>query len=313
MEFFVGSLAYEVTASDLAAFVGKVVEVNAAMVQTDRETGRSRGFGAIDVPDGALIDAHNEPVEGFGEGAEQEARERMALLNGQILLGRRPIVSRSRVAAASEPFLSGVRGALADDGQHVIPNEEQFRDVLDAALGRAQAEEVLTPSARDRVQSSVGSVTFIGTRVLDYLSDHRSELHELVNPRQFEELCHELLRRTGFYDLQLTQQSRDGGVDIYGTRVDRGQRNFYVVECKHWDPSNRVGSPIVQQTFGVMGLTQADKAMVVTSSYFTGPAIGWQAVSHERLILRNRDVLGAWIRAVRRGEPECMLWLPGDP
>jgi hypothetical protein len=45
MEFFVGGLPFDTTPSDLAAFARSVVELNAAMVVTDRDTGRSKGFG----------------------------------------------------------------------------------------------------------------------------------------------------------------------------------------------------------------------------------------------------------------------------
>jgi hypothetical protein len=309
MEFFVGSLSYEVTASDLAAFVATVVEPSAATVWLDRDTGRSRGFGGIDVPDRALLDLQHHGEDDGGEESRNGADVLLKRLNGALLLERRMTVSPMR-----EPsFLSAFDGALNDDAAHVVPDEEQLRDGLLASQKGTVTEEALTPTGAERVQAAVGSITFIDNRILDYLADHRAELHELLNPRQFEELCYELLRRTGFYDLELTRQSRDGGVDIRATRRDRGRRNLYIVECKHWDPLHRVGGPVVQQTFGVMGLTQADKAMVVTSSYFTAPAIGWQAASRGRLILRNRDVVGAWIRGARVDSAECMLWLAGDP
>jgi hypothetical protein len=103
------------------------------------------------------------------------------------------------------PSLSAFRRALDDNAPHVVPDEEQIRDGLDASQTGTVTKDALTPTGFERVQAAVGSITFIESRIIDYLADHRSELHELLNPRQFEELCYELLRRTGFYNLELTR------------------------------------------------------------------------------------------------------------
>jgi hypothetical protein len=312
VEFFLGNLPYEVDASDVAAFIGNVVQPNAAMIVVDRATGRSKGFGGIDVPDFSLIDPKSDEVDGITESTRRQARERHAILQDTEWHGRFIVVKLLRSGGRWQPFLPILNGALGPDSRHVYPDEEQFRDSLGATQGRLLSEDVLAPDALRRVRDELGPITFVDGRVIDFLADHRATLHDLINPRQFEELCYELLRRTGFDDLELTRQSRDDGFDIYGTRLDRGRRNVYVVECKHWSNNNRVGGPVVQQTFGVMGLMQADKAMVVTSSHFTGPAKRWEKASEGRLILRDQDILGAWIRAVRRNDPQCMVWLPGD-
>src|SRR4051812_20249411 len=83
VEFFVGGLPFSISASDLAAFARPVVQLNAAMVVADRETGRSRGFGRIDVPDFALLDAADDSDDlGLTSAAKQSARERLEQLNG---------------------------------------------------------------------------------------------------------------------------------------------------------------------------------------------------------------------------------------
>lgn len=46
---FIGNLSWGVTDQDLAAFVGEYANVTDAKVITDRETGRSRGFGFVTV------------------------------------------------------------------------------------------------------------------------------------------------------------------------------------------------------------------------------------------------------------------------
>jgi RNA recognition motif-containing protein len=59
---YVGNLPWSVTNDDLTQAVSQYTEVISARVATDRETGRSRGFGFVEVPaDNAqsVIDALN--------------------------------------------------------------------------------------------------------------------------------------------------------------------------------------------------------------------------------------------------------------
>jgi len=48
---YVGNLPWAVTNEDLEQAVGQYAQVISARVATDRETGRSRGFGFVEVPD----------------------------------------------------------------------------------------------------------------------------------------------------------------------------------------------------------------------------------------------------------------------
>lgn len=59
---YVGNLPWSATNEDLSSAAGQHAEVISARVATDRETGRSRGFGFIEVPDEqaqAVIDGLN--------------------------------------------------------------------------------------------------------------------------------------------------------------------------------------------------------------------------------------------------------------
>lgn len=51
---FFGNLPWSVTSEDLTRLVSEQAEVISARVITDRETGRSRGFGFVEVPDEAV-------------------------------------------------------------------------------------------------------------------------------------------------------------------------------------------------------------------------------------------------------------------
>jgi RNA recognition motif-containing protein len=76
---FVGNLPWSVTPEDLTQIFSQHAEVLAARVATDRETGRSRGFGFVEVPEEqaqAVIDAMNGTQVGGREITVSEARPR---------------------------------------------------------------------------------------------------------------------------------------------------------------------------------------------------------------------------------------------
>ncbi|MDA8227838.1 MAG: RNA-binding protein [Desulfitobacterium hafniense] len=49
---YVGNLPWNTTTEDLTNFFGQFGEVISSRIITDRETGRSRGFGFVEVADG---------------------------------------------------------------------------------------------------------------------------------------------------------------------------------------------------------------------------------------------------------------------
>lgn len=80
-KLFVGNLDYTVTSEDLRAKFGEVGEVKDATVLTDRETGRSRGFGFVEYANDA------------------DAKKAIETLNGKDLKGRNMTVNEARPQA----------------------------------------------------------------------------------------------------------------------------------------------------------------------------------------------------------------------
>ena len=68
---FIGSLAYATTDDSLKAFFEEIGEVTSARVVTDRETGRSRGFGFVEFAD----EANNQKAVDQLNGKELDGRE----------------------------------------------------------------------------------------------------------------------------------------------------------------------------------------------------------------------------------------------
>lgn len=74
---YVGNLPWSVTQDQLADLVSNHAEVISARVVTDRDTGRSRGFGFVEVP-------------------EEAAESTIEALNGYELEGRALTVNEAR-------------------------------------------------------------------------------------------------------------------------------------------------------------------------------------------------------------------------
>lgn len=69
-KLFVGSLAFSATDDDLSQFFGQFGTVVSAKVITDRETGRSKGFGFVEMSS----DAEAQTAIQQGDGKELNGR-----------------------------------------------------------------------------------------------------------------------------------------------------------------------------------------------------------------------------------------------
>ena len=77
-KLYVGNLAYAVTSSDLEQMFQEFGTVQSAQVIMDRDTGRSKGFGFVEM------------------GSDQEAQAAIAALSGKEVGGRNLTVNEAR-------------------------------------------------------------------------------------------------------------------------------------------------------------------------------------------------------------------------
>lgn len=119
------------------------------------------------------------------------------------------------------------------------------------------------------------------------------ELLDRVHHRAFEELVAELLDRQGF-TVELTPPSGDRGVDIYARRVDEFGPSLYVVECKHHEAP--IGPDFVRMLYGVVERERATKGILAASTTFTPGALDEARTAQNRISLRDRDAIIAWVR-----------------
>ena len=78
MNIFIGSLSFKATENDLREAFEAFGEVSSASIITDRETGRSKGFAFVEMPNQA------------------EAEEAVKELNGKEIAGRAVVVNEAR-------------------------------------------------------------------------------------------------------------------------------------------------------------------------------------------------------------------------
>ena len=122
------------------------------------------------------------------------------------------------------------------------------------------------------------------------------ELLFAVDSREFECLVAEILCRRG-YNVQVTRQSRDGGVDIYASRLEpNGLHGLYFVQCKRQSKRNRVGVRPVRELYGVVCARNATGGIVITTSFFTSPAINFQSTAPNRIALQDNSAVMRWLR-----------------
>jgi restriction endonuclease Mrr len=91
-----------------------------------------------------------------------------------------------------------------------------------------------------------------------------------------------ILEALGFSEVELTQQTRDGGLDAFCSYKRGIVKSEAIVSAKHWKSAS-VPESEIDRLRGIPH--QADTAIIVTSSKFTGPAKdkakpapGWRSV-----------------------------------
>ena len=78
MNIYVGNMPYAMTAEELKAAFAAYGNVTSVRLVTDRETGRAKGFGFVEMP------------------SDEEAKKAIEALNGNDIGGRKAIVNEAR-------------------------------------------------------------------------------------------------------------------------------------------------------------------------------------------------------------------------
>lgn len=101
--------------------------------------------------------------------------------------------------------------------------------------------------------------------------------------QSFEHLIGDLWADKG-YETTVTVGSNDKGIDVRATDK-AGKSEHIIIQVKQYKQGNKVGRPDIQKTLGTLSTDVATRAIVVTSSSFTQPAISEAAKAESRIEL----------------------------
>ncbi|MCD7032869.1 restriction endonuclease [Metabacillus sp. GX 13764] len=96
----------------------------------------------------------------------------------------------------------------------------------------------------------------------------RIEEVDLMDGYRFEVFIADLIKKIGFQNIKVTRKSGDGGVDILAENL-QGEKT--AIQCKRL--KSKVGNTAIQEIYLGKKLHKCKKAMVITNSYYTKPAI----------------------------------------
>jgi restriction system protein len=94
-----------------------------------------------------------------------------------------------------------------------------------------------------------------------------------LSPVGFEKVCRELLRESGFENVEITGGSADGGIDGFGTLEINAFVSFKVLfPCKRYADGNLVSRAQVGDIRNAM-IGRAEKGIIMTTSAFSNAAV----------------------------------------
>lgn len=110
---------------------------------------------------------------------------------------------------------------------------------------------------------------FTSLKELIKISKHDPQILHEISPFQFEKLVGDLFKKMG-YDVSMTEQSKDSGIDLILT--DRKNDSITLVECKKYNRNSKVSINTIREVLGTMSLHNIQKAIIITTSEFTSSA-----------------------------------------
>ena len=139
------------------------------------------------------------------------------------------------------------------------------------------------------VQIVIGIVIFIVILLVAVLFLHKAKKRypadiDLMEGRDFERFCAELLKRRGFLEVEVTKGSGDYGIDILAEK----DGVTYAIQCKCYD-GTPVGVSAIQEAYAGRDYYDRMVGAVMTNQYFTSPAV--EAARKLKILLWDRGYL----------------------
>ena len=159
---------------------------------------------------------------------------------------------------------------LTEKGRNAQISEAEAREIfLKWVAIHAQNRKHRHSEDNDEAQSEASSPEdLVSEDKPDLISTLRS-----LSPVGFEKICRELLRESGFENVEVTGGSADGGIDGHGTLEINPFVSFKVLfQCKRYAKGNLVSRAQVGDFRNAM-IGRAEKGIIITTSSFTNAAV----------------------------------------
>jgi len=158
---------------------------------------------------------------------------------------------------------------LTEKGRHAQISENEAREIfLKWVAIHAQNRKQKQAEDLDATQENSSPEDLISEDKPDLITTLRS-----LSPVGFEKVCRELLRESGFENVEVTGGSADGGIDGHGTLEINPFVSFKVLfQCKRYAEGNLVSRAQVGDFRNAM-IGRAEKGIIIATSSFTNAAI----------------------------------------
>ncbi len=120
--------------------------------------------------------------------------------------------------------------------------------------------------------------------------DNNASIVDNIDDRTFERLVEKLYRNLSF-KTELTKQTRDGGKDIVARLYKTPVPIVVYIECKAYSIGHKVPVSTIRELLGTMEDANANKCVLMTTSYFTEAALDFAKRHRPRIELLDRDSL----------------------
>lgn len=124
---------------------------------------------------------------------------------------------------------------------------------------------------------------------------------------EFEDFISSLFHRLGF-EVEATNYSNDGGVDLVATFDQPIFSGKYIIQCKNW--TGPVGQPEVRDLYGVVMDQRANKGILITPSDYTQQA--YDFANGKNIELINGPVLSSLLTTDSENSTSCKTAKPND-
>ena len=224
------------------------------------------------------------------------------------LKGQRAFVTKTTADEGIEVSIDGFRS-----WNHVVLKRSDLRPV-----NASSDTAVLLPLRIKMEQSEIEEplnleLCDINAELMAYLNKHPSLLYSLA-PRKFELLVADILTDMG-YDVTVTPQTRDGGVDIIAAFKSPIGPIMTIVECKKWDPDRKIGIDIIERfLYTIRDKFRAACGLIATTSFFSPDSARTQRDYHWQLFLRDFDGIKEWLSKYGHwsADKQSGLWMPAS-